>query len=83
MASNSEQIKKKTRKFQIVYVGCTHLCKHCTTDHARGIMKVEFSQPLHSPIAELSLPLEVVTISSACRVHVNSLDVKGMVFQTF
>ena len=48
MASNSERIKEKTQKFQIVYVGHilfemkvskkfyvgrTNLCKHCTTDH--------------------------------------------------
>ena len=33
MASNSGRIKEKTRKFQIVYVGRTNLCIHCTTDH--------------------------------------------------
>ena len=40
MASNSERIMEKSRNFQIAYVGCTNLCKHCTTDHARGIMKL-------------------------------------------
>ena len=56
------------------------------------IMKLGISRPPHSPIAELSLPLEVVTISSARknaaptgvkRVHVNSIGVEGTVFQTF
>ena len=65
MASHRERIKEKSRNFQIVYVGRTNLCKHCTTDLARGIMKLGISQRPHSPIAELSLPLEVVTISSA------------------
>ena len=57
---------EKSRNFQIVYVGRTNLCKHCTTDHAIGIMKL--SQRPHSPIAELSLRL-VVTTSSAWRVQ--------------
>ena len=39
MASKSERIMEKSRNFQIVYVGRTNLCKHCTTDQARGIMK--------------------------------------------
>ena len=69
MASNSKQrIMEKSRNCQIVYVGRTHLCKHCTTDHVRGIMKLGISQPPLSPIAVLSFPLEVVTISSAWRV---------------
>ena len=33
MATNSERIKETTRKFQIVNVGRTNLCKHCTTGH--------------------------------------------------
>ena len=65
MASNSERIMENSRNFHIVYVGRTNLCKHCTTNHARGIRKLGISQPPHSPIAELWLPLEVVTISSA------------------
>ena len=65
MASNSERIKEKTRTFQIVYVGRTNLCKHCTTNH----LKLGIPRPPHSPIAELSLLLEVVMISSAWRVH--------------
>ena len=69
MTSNSEQIKEKTRKFKIVYVGGTNLCKHCTADHSRDIMKRGIPRPPDSPIAELSLPLEVVTISSAWRVQ--------------
>ena len=60
---------EKSRNFQIVYVGRTNLCKHCTTDHVRGIMKLGISQRPYSPIAELSLPLEVVMISSAWRVQ--------------
>ena len=48
MASNSERIMEKSRNFQIVYVGRTNLCKHCTTDHARGIMKLGISQRPHS-----------------------------------
>ena len=90
MASNSERIMEISRNFQIVYVGCTDLCKHCITDHATGIMQLGISEPPHSPIAELSLLLEVGTISSAWRVqtvvkrvHVNSLNVEGTVFQTF
>ena len=63
MASNSKQIMEKSRNFQIVYAGRTNLCKHLNTDHARGIMKLGVSQPPHSPIVKLSLPLEVVTIS--------------------
>ena len=69
MASNSEWIMENSRNFQIVYVGHTNLCKHCTTDHARGFMKLGISQSPHSPFAELSLPLEVVMISSAWRVQ--------------
>ena len=60
---------EKSGNFQIVYVGRTNLCTRCTTDHARGIMNRGISQPPHSPIAELSPPLEVVTISSAWRVQ--------------
>ena len=56
MASNSEQIMEKSRNFQIVYVARTNLCKHCTTAHVRG--KLGISLRPHSPIAELSLPLE-------------------------
>ena len=64
---------EKSRNFQIDYVGRTNLCKHCTvTDHARGIMKLGISQRPHSPIAELSLPLEVVTISFAWKVRGSS-----------
>ena len=55
MASNSERIKEKIRKFQISYMGRT--------------MKLRIPQPPHSPIAELSLLLEVVMISSAWRVQ--------------
>ena len=69
MVSNSERIKEKTRKFEIVYVGCTNLCKHCTSDHAIDIMKLEIPRPPHSPTEKLSLPLEVVRISSAWRVQ--------------
>ena len=61
MVSNSERIMEKSRNFQIVYVG--------RTNHARGMMKLGISQQPHSPIAELSLPPEVVTISSAWRVQ--------------
>ena len=63
------RVLEKSRNFQIVYVGHTNLCKRCTTDHARGIMKLGVSHSPHSPIAELSLPLEVVMISSAWRVQ--------------
>ena len=70
MGSNSERVMEKSRNFQIVYVGHTNLCKHRTTDHARGIiMKLWIPQPPHSPIAELLLPLEVVTISSAWKLE--------------
>ena len=65
MASNSVWIMEKSRNVQIVglYMGRTNLCKHCTTDHARGMMKLGIPQQPHSPIAEL------VTISSAWRVQ--------------
>ena len=35
---------EKTQKFQIVYVGPTNLCQHCTNDLARGIMTNERKQ---------------------------------------
>ena len=44
MASHSEQITKKTRKFQIVYAGPTNLYQHSTIDLARGIMTNERKQ---------------------------------------
>ena len=69
MASNSERIMEKSKNFQVVYAGCTNLCKHCTTDHARGIMKLGIFQRPHSTNAALSLPLEVIMISSAWRVQ--------------
>ena len=53
MVSNSKQIKEKTQKFQIVSAGRTNLCKHCTIDLARVIMKLGISQPPHYPIAEV------------------------------
>ena len=40
------------------------------TDHARGLMKLEIPQPPHYPIG-------------VERVHVNSMNVKCTVFQTF
>ena len=61
---------EKTRKVQIVYPARTNLCKHCTTDLTRGIMKLGIFQPPHYPIAEVLF-------------HVNNLDVEGTVFQTF
>ena len=97
VSSNSARILGKSRNFQIVYAGRTNLCKHCTTDHVRGMMK-QWGSPstlshCRGPIS-LSLPLagsnEIVTISSAWRVqpptgvkrvHVNSLDVEGTVFK--
>ena len=66
---------KKSRHLQVVNVGRTHLCKHCTTDHARGIVKQWGSPTTLSHCIgtiPLSLPLgsnEVVTISSAWRVQ--------------
>ena len=39
MASNSERIMERSRNFQRVHAGRKNLRKHCTTDHARGIMK--------------------------------------------
>ena len=69
MVSISERIMEKSRNFQIFYVGCTNLCKYCTTTHARGILNLGISQRPHSPIAELSLPLGVVTVSFTWRVQ--------------
>ena len=90
MASNSERIMEKSRNFQIVYVGHTNHCKHCTTDHVKGIMKLRISQRPHSPIAELStwsgndqLCFESAFPIGVNRVLLNSLDVEGTVFQTF
>ena len=38
---------EESRNVQIVYAGRTNLCKRCTTDHARGIMKLGISQQSH------------------------------------
>ena len=42
--SNSEQIMEKSRNFQIVYVGRTNLCKHCTIEYVKGNMKLGISK---------------------------------------
>ena len=97
MASNSDRIMEKSRNFQIVYmqaaqtfVNIAQLRHYETGDfpattlsHCRGA--ISLSPSLGSK--------EVVTISSAClesaaptgvhRVHKNSFDVEGTVFQTF
>ena len=61
---------RKHSQLKAVYAGRTDLCKHCTTDLARGIMKLGIPQLPHYPIAEVLF-------------HINSLDVKGRAFQTF
>ena len=49
MVSNSEQVMEKTRKFQIVYVARTNLCKQtnwpCQRPYETGVKRVHVNSP--------------------------------------
>ena len=50
MASHHKPIMEKTCKFEIVYAGPTNLCRHSTTDLARGIMTNDGKQSVLSKV---------------------------------